>query len=42
MSHIHTIMDWLTPIVFYGFYLLMWLGLWAETSQARFTYEEDE
>ena len=42
MSHLHTVMDWLTPIAFYGFYFLVWLSLWAETSQTRFTYEEDE
>ena len=42
MSHLHTIMDWLTPIAFWGFYLLMWFGLWVEISQTRFTYDEDE
>ncbi len=39
MSHVHTIMDWLTPIAFYGFYLLMWLDLWVTTKQVQFTYE---
>ena len=39
MSHVHTIMGWLTLIVFYSFYMLMWLDLWVTIRQIQFTYE---
>ena len=39
MSHVHTIMDWLTLIVLYSFYMLVWFDLWVTTRQVQFTYE---